>query len=135
MLNSQIHSVNEVRQVLAWGRVQQSRLSPANTMFTNTGRKLYVLGDIDGDFRQRSNPYDIYERGGHQPDDPLANALQGVWAQPVKALAGYKFIIESNSECWQLCDANRFTQTFAYVQFDYQHRNLKAIRRDFAAQD
>jgi glycogen debranching enzyme len=129
------NSVREVQQVLAWGRIQQCRSSPANTMFTNTGRKLYVLGDIDGDFRPRSNPYDVYERGGPQPDDPLANAVQGVWAQPVKGLAGYKFIVEANGESWQLCDADRFTQTFAYVQFDYQRRNLKAVRRDFAVQD
>src|ERR1043166_3896412 len=90
-------SVREVQQVLTWGRIQQNRLSPADTMFTNTGRKLYVIGDIDGDFRPRSNPYDIYAFGRPQADDPLANALQCVWAQPVKALAGYKYRSEEHT--------------------------------------
>lgn len=128
-------SVREVQQVLDWGRVQRNRISPADTMFTNTGRKLYVLGDIDGDFRPRSNPYDVYAFGGPQADDPLANALQGVWAQPVKALAGYQYTVEVNGERWQLTDADSFTQTFAFVQFDYQRGKLTATRRDFAAQD
>src|SRR5689334_12686732 len=94
--------LREVQQILAWDRVQQSRLTPANTMFTNTGRKLYVIGDIDGDFRPRSNPYDVYELGGPHPKDPLADALQGVWAQPVKGLSRYKFVLEANGEQWQL---------------------------------
>ena len=129
------HPLREVRQILAWGRVQQSRSSPADTMFTNTGRKLYVLGDIDGDFRPRSNPYDVYSLGGPHPKDPLANALQGVWAQPVKGLSSYKFMVEVNGERWQLCDADEFTQTFADVQFEYQRKSIKAVRKDFAAQD
>ena len=124
-----------VQQILTWGRVQQNRPAPANTMFANTGRKLYVIGDIDGEFRPRSNPYDLYTFGGPQRDDPLANELQGVWAQPVKALDGYLFTIEIDGERWPLCKADRFTQTFADVQFEYQRVNLKAVRRDFVAQD
>lgn len=69
----------------------QSRTSPADTLFVSTGRKLYVVGDIDGGFRPRSNPYDSYNFGKPLRDDPLANKLQGVWAQPVKALNGYTF--------------------------------------------
>ena len=135
MRNSHTLSVKEVHQVLAWDHVQQTRKTPANIMFANTGRKLYVIGDIDGDFRPRSNPYDLHTFGGPQPEDPLANVLQGVWAQPVKALDGYMFAITIDGVPWTLCNAERFTQTFASVQFDYQHGNLKAIRRDFAAQD
>ncbi|RPH59512.1 MAG: hypothetical protein EHM81_08050, partial [Chloroflexi bacterium] len=121
--------------MLAWGHIQQSRVSPANTLFTNTGRKIYVIGDIDGGFRPRSNPYDLYAFGAPDPDDPLANALQGVWAQPVKALDSYKYILEVNGEQWPLCNADRFTQAFACVQFDYQRGYLRAVRQDFAAQD
>jgi glycogen debranching enzyme len=135
MDNTQSHSVRNILQELVCGDLRQRRLSPADTMFANTGRKLYVIGDIDGDFRPRSNPYDLYAFGAPHPKDPLANALQGVWAQPVKALNGYTFIIEVNGKRWQLCDADRFTQTFAYAQFDYQRGNLKTVRRDFAAQD
>lgn len=93
------------------------------------------MGDIDGGFRPRSNPYDLDASGAPDPADPLANALQGVWAQPVKGLDSYQFILEVEGERWPLCAAERFTQTFAEVQFDYQHGNLQATRRDFAAQD
>jgi hypothetical protein len=34
-------------------------------MFATTGRRLYVIGDIDGGFRPRSNPYDLHRYGGH----------------------------------------------------------------------
>lgn len=135
MGRSETQSSREVQQILEWGRVRQTRPAPANTMFANTGRKLYVIGDIDGDFRPRSNPYDLYSFGAPHPKDPLANALQGVWAQPVKALHSYAFVVEINGEAWTLCDAERFTQTFTYAQFDYQRKNFNAVRRDFAAQD
>lgn len=135
MSRSETQSIREVQQTLDWGSVQQTRPSPADTMFANTGRKLYAIGDIDGDFRPRSNPYDLYAFGAPHPKDPLANALQGVWAQHVKALDSYKFILEINGEAWTLCDAERFTQTFVQAQFDYRRGDIKAIRRDFAAQD
>jgi len=93
---------NQVEQALAWGRIRHSRFSPADTMFTNTGRKLYLVGDIDGNFRPRSNPYDLHALGAPDPDDPLANALQGVWAQPVKGLAGYQYVIEAEGGRWPL---------------------------------
>ncbi len=127
-------NVREVLQVLAWDDFQQSRSAPANTMFANSGRKLYVIGDVDGNFRPRSNPYDLYNFGGPQPGDPLANELQGVWAQPVKALDGYTFVVETGDERWPLLDAERFTQAFAYVQFDFRRDALEATRRDFTAQ-
>jgi glycogen debranching enzyme len=104
-------------------------------MFATTGRQLYVIGDIDGGFRPRTNPYDLAAFGGPRADDPLAGELGGVWAQPVKALDGWAFVVEVNGECWPLLDANRFTQTFADVRFDYQKGTLKATRRDFVPQD
>ena len=135
MANPPFHSVRKVQQELAYGDILQSRLTSADTMFANTGRKLYVIGDIDGNFRPRSNPYDLYSFGKPHPDDPLANKLQGVWAQPVKALDSYAFLIETGGQYWHLIDAERFTQTFACAQFDYRRGNLEATRRDFVAQD
>lgn len=125
----------DVTQVLVWGDVRQRRLSPASTMFATTGRQLYLIGDIDGGFRPRSNPYDLYNFGRPLPNDPLANKLQGVWAQPVKALNGYGFVVEAEGEAWPLLDAARFTQTFADVRFDYHRGMLIATRQDFVPQD
>ncbi|GAP13698.1 glycogen debranching enzyme [Longilinea arvoryzae] len=122
-------------QQLHWGEIQQKRFSAPDTMFANTGRWLYVIGDIDGNFRPRSNPYDLYAFGKPQVGDPLANRLQGVWAQPVKALNGYTFIIESVDDIWPLVDAERFTQTFADVQFEYRRGALTAFRTDFVPKD
>jgi hypothetical protein len=68
----------EVEQVLAWGEWIQRRRDPATTAYANTGRQLYVIGDIDGGFRPRSNVYDLYTFGAPQPGDPLAEELQGV---------------------------------------------------------
>jgi len=125
----------DVRQVLSWGDLQDERSAPGDTMFVTTGQRLYLIGDIDGDFRPRSNPYDLYNFGAPSPNDPLGNELQGVWAQPVKALDGYLFVVEMGGEPWPLRDAHCFTQTFADVQLDYQKGPLKATRQDFVPQD
>ncbi len=130
-----LDNATDVVQVLSWGEVQQERLAPADTMFATTGRQLYVIGDVDGRFRPRSNPYDLAAFGEPRADDPLANELQGVWAQPVKALDSYLFEVEVDGERWLLLDADRFTQTFADVQFGYHKDGLVATRRDFVPQD
>lgn len=122
-------------QQLRWGEIRQECLSAPDTMFATTGRQLYVIGDIDGSFRPRSNPYDLHTFGKPQEGDPLANRLQGVWAQPVKALNGYTFVIESGGIRWPLLDAECFTQTFADVQFKYRRGALIATRTDFVPQD
>ena len=49
-----------VLQQLHWGEIRQERPSAPDTLFATTGGKLYVLGDIDGGFRPRSNPYDLH---------------------------------------------------------------------------
>lgn len=113
----------------------QSRNSPADTLFVSTGRKLYVVGDIDGGFRPRSNPYDLYNFGKPLPDDPLAGKLQGVWAQPVKALNGYTFEVERDGKTWTLFDAQNFTQSFVEARFEFQQGDLAANRTDFIPQD
>jgi glycogen debranching enzyme len=135
-----LNDTPKVRQILSWGDWEQARLSPPNTPFANTGRHLYVIGDIDGGFRPRSNPYDIHNLGAPSPSDPLANELQGLWAQPLKALDGYMFTVEVNGEIWPLLNATQFTQTFAETRFDFElsgaeSTRLKAIRADFVAQD
>ena len=134
--NSEINS-NALLMIqrLRWGNIQQERLSAPDTLFTTTGQRLYVIGDIDGGFRPRSNPYDLYTFGKPQEGDPLANRLQGVWAQPVKALNGYTFVVESDGISWPLLDAERFTQTFADVQFEYRRGVLIATKTDFVPQD
>ncbi|HEX9017717.1 MAG TPA: hypothetical protein VF806_00945, partial [Anaerolineaceae bacterium] len=122
-------------QTLRWGGLQQERRSYADTMFVSTGRRIYLLGDIDGRFRPRSNPYDLYALGHARPGDPLADKLQGVWAQPVRGFNRYGYTFAWGGETWTLDDARRFTQTFASVQFDYQRGPLAAVRQDFAALD
>ena len=126
-------------QVLHTGDIHQQRSAPADTMFTNTGRRLYVIGDIDGRFRPRSNPYDLYAFGKPLPDDPLAYKLQGVWAQPVKGFNAYEYVLEWDdghaSERWELNNADRFTQTFTCAAFDFRRAGLRATRRDFAPLD
>jgi len=128
-------SDNLVLQQLCWGSLQQERQSAPDTIFATTGRQLYVIGDIDGGFRPRSNPYDLHTFGKPRDDDPLAYRLQGVWTQPVKALNGYHVVIESGTESWPLTNAERFTQSFSHVQFTYQRGELSATRTDFVPQD
>lgn len=124
-----------VTQVLRWGNIRQERLSPADTMFASTGRRIYVLGDIDGQFRPRSNPYDLHSLGRPSPDDPLAEKLQGVWAQPVKGMAGYGYTLQYGGQQYTLRDASTFTQFYAYVEFQHECGALLALRRDYAALD
>src|SRR5512134_1900662 len=57
--NSEINRIALLMiQQLRWGEIRQERTSAPDTMFTTTGRRLYVIGDIDGGFHPRSNPYD-----------------------------------------------------------------------------
>ena len=133
------HEINRapllMTQHLRWCEIWQNRSSAPDTMFTTTGRQLYVIGDIDGGFRPRSNPYDLHTFGKPQEGDPLAGRLQGVWVQPVKALNGYTFVVESGEFNWPLLDAEGFIQTFADVQFLYRRGELTATRTDFVPQD
>lgn len=129
-----------MQQRLSWGKWEQERPSPPDTLFANTGRRLYLIGDIDGRFQPRSNPYDLYNLGAPSVDDPLANELQGVWAQPLKALDGYTYTVEINGDSQRLSNASQFTQTYADVSFNYElsrgdAAGIKATRADFVAQD
>src|SRR5690606_37976616 len=130
---------NETRrmviQSLRWGRYAIERPSPSDTQYTVTGRRIYATGDIDGRFRPRSNPYDLHAFGRPRPDDPLAEKLQGVWAQPVKGFGGYRYVVEIDGDPWPLDDAERFTQGFASVSFAYHRAPLSALREDAAAVD
>lgn len=126
---------DEVTQILSWGDIRQSRAAPADTLFIHAGRRSYLIGDIDGGFRARSNPYDVYTFGHPLASDPLADELQGLWAQPVKALDKYLFEVIAGKDRWPLLSAQTFTQTFTYAQFDYQNKTLSATRRDFIPQD
>jgi hypothetical protein len=83
---------------------------------------LYLIGDIDGRFRDRSDPYDVYTFGRPLASDPLAGELQGVWAQPVKALDKYLFEVFAGEDRWPLVSAHTFTQTSAYAQFQVTYR-------------
>lgn len=134
-MNCNHDSEKLLSQILDWGGLSQQRLSPAATLWASAGRRIYALGNIDGRFRPVSNPYDLYAYGRPDPQDPLAEKLQGVWSQPVKGFAGYGCSIELGGEVWALEDAQRFTQCFAFVQFDYQRAGLQVRRRDFAAVD
>ena len=128
-------SSHQVIQRLQYGTSESERLSAPDTMFAQTGRRLYLLGDIDGQFRPRSNPYDLHSLGRPHPDDPLAEKLQGVWAQPVKGLTRYGFLLEVNGQPWRLEHAETFTQAFAFVEFQYHRGDLLARRKDFVALD
>ncbi len=131
-----------VRQVLELPGQSQgegsawSRGSPANTLSVSAGRRLYVLGNIDGGFRPLNNPYDLHNNAG-QPfsDDPLANKLQGVWAQPVKALNGFVFEVDVDGKPWTLNAALTFTQSFVEGRYAYRRDDLSATRTDFVPLD
>jgi glycogen debranching enzyme len=127
--------IRPVLQVLDFGGIRQERASAPDTMFLNSGRRIYVIGDIDGRFRPRTNPYDLYAFGGPHPEDVLAEKLQGVWAQPVKGFSRYSFAVETGGETWDLDEAEHFTQAVTHASFDFRRAGLYASRRDFAALD
>jgi hypothetical protein len=127
-------TVRPVIQQLRWGEIRQERPSAPDTMFTTTGRRLYVIGDIDGAFARGPTRMTCTATEGRRRR-PLAKRLQGVWAQPVKALNGYAFVVESGGLRWPLLDAERFTQTFADVQFEYHRGALTAKRTDLVPHD
>lgn len=124
-----------VLQTLSYGSIRQQRESAPDTLCVTTGRQIYLLGDIDGQFRPRSNPYDLHAFGKPSPDDPLANRLQGVWAQPVKGLAWFQYTVEVDGQRWTLDSAQTFTQAVDSLRFTFQHAGLQAERIDCAALD
>ncbi len=128
---------DQVLQAITWGNWGQERLGAGNLPFANTGRQIYLIGDVDGGFRPRSNVYDLYTFGEPQPGDILANELQGLWAQPVKALDGFQFVVEVNDQSYPLKSASQFTQTFTTAQFEFELPGvgLQGLRTDFVAQD
>jgi hypothetical protein len=134
---SETGHIRSMQQALRLRTIEQARQSPAATMFAATGRRLYVIGDIDGRFRPRSNPYDLHAFGRPDPRDPLAGKLQGVWAQPVKGMDRYGYRIDQGdgSGSWALEDAEQFIQAFSYVSFQFQRGGLEAERVDFPAMD
>jgi len=134
-MDNDLGSAQTVTQVLRFDKIARERLSSPDTLFANTGRRLYVIGDIDGGFRPRSNPYDMYKFGAPDPNDPLAGKLQGVWAQPVKGLDAYGYCLELDGQPWELVSAERFTQTFASVEFVFQRADLRCTRHDFVPLD
>lgn len=123
------------RQILSLGNLHQERTSPADTLYAVAGRRLYLLGDIDGRFRPRTNPYDLHAFGKPDPKDPLAEKLQGVWAQPVKGITEFGYTVDVEGERWSLDAAHTFTQSYAAVAFEFAHGDLYAIRTDFPALD
>jgi glycogen debranching enzyme len=131
--SSSTQQPRSVTQVLELGNLERTCSAPAATLFTNTGRRIYVIGDIDGRFRPRSNPYDLHNLGHPHPRDPLANKLQGVWAQPVKGLDRYTYTVETQAGKWNLLDADQFTQSYSSCRWDFTQSALSAVRLDYAA--
>lgn len=58
-----------------------------------------------------------------------------MWAQPVKALAGYRFEVDLGGETWALDAAESFTQAMDSVRFTFRSDGIRAERTDTAALD
>ena len=123
----------EIPQKLVFDDLHQSHPGQPDTPFVAAGHRLYVIGDIDGSFRPRSNPYERTE--AEMACHPPAGDLGGVWAQPTKALDGYVYVLKVGDEVWPLLDATQFTQRLTGVQFTFQRDGLTAVRRDFVPDD
>ena len=141
----------EIPQRLVFDDLHQSHPGRPYTPFLTAGHRLYVIGDIDGGFRPRDNPYEVTE--AELACHPPAGELGGVWAQPTKALDGYVYVLKIGDEVWPLLDAAQFTQGLSHVEFTFrrgdpltdfaQHperseqtgQALTAVRRDFVPDD
>jgi hypothetical protein len=131
----------EIPQSLVFDDLRQSHPGQPYTPFVTTGHRLYVIGDIDGGFRPRSNPYERTE--AEMVCHPPAGELGGVWAQPGKALDGYVYVLKTGAETWPLLDATQFTQGLSHVEFTFRRGDpstgsrqaLTAVRRDFVPDD
>jgi len=123
----------EIPQKLVFDDLHQERFGLPYTPFVTVGRRLYIIGDIDGGFRPRQNPYERTE--DEFACHPTAGELGGVWAQPVKALDGYVYVLKVGDEIWPLIDAAQFTQRLSHVEFTFRHGDLTAVRRDFVPED
>jgi glycogen debranching enzyme len=120
----------EIPQRLAFGDLQQSHPGRPYTPFVTAGQRLYVVGDIDGGFRPRLNPYELAGEDDLACHPPVGE-LEGVWAQPVKALDGYVYVLKVGDETWPLLDAVQFTQQLSHAEFIFHRGDLTAVRRDF----
>jgi len=101
-LNAQTAKKKEISsmQRLRFGQINRyatNQTSHAETNFLLAGKKLYVIGRMDGAF----------------PVDEDRSSERGVWRQPVKLLNGFVFsVAEDGQEDWALTDSRFFEHNF-----------------------
>lgn len=95
-------------------------LSPGETSFLLSGKKMYEVAHIDGTF----------------PSDVEKHVERGIWCHPVKLLSAIDCVVaEAGEESWTLTDARRFSYDFHSARFEFDKNGLQITRRDVIAED
>ena len=108
-------------QSLSFGDIQLQETDEMSTLFFLSGKKMYEIGAMSGDFPAI---------GWH-----IDGEMGGVWAHPMKVLDGFYFEVDEGEGSWLLTDCKDFSHGFAYADFHFEHGGLVIDRKDFVVED
>lgn len=108
-------------QTLSFGDIKLEKTDEMSTLFFLSGKKMYEIGAMSGDFPTI---------GWH-----IDGEMGGVWAHPMKVLDGFYFEVDEGEGPWSLTDCGDFSHGFAYADFHFEHGGLVIDRKDFIVED
>lgn len=109
-------------QSLRFGSIRLERADPESAPYMLSGRKMYVLGTVDGAFRPIGAEH-------------LRGEMGGVWAHPVRFADGWHVTVHDSIGAARLDRARVFEGHLSDVEFHFDHGPLRVVRTDFVAED
>ena len=113
---------NRYHQALRFGPVVMDRDDPEPPPYMLSGRKMYVLGTIDGAFRPIGAEH-------------LPGEMGGVWAHPVRFADGWYLNVYDEHGPAHLNDCHDFEGHLSDVELRFHHGPLAITRTDFIAEE
>jgi len=110
-----------VTQPVKMDEIMLTKTQNTDAPYFLSGKKMYEIGSMRGDYPRI---------GTHIPGE-----MGGIWAHPIKVMDGFSFEIEEGNDIWQLNNCQRFSHTFAYMDFYFEKDELSVNRRDFVVED
>lgn len=109
-------------QALRFGDIFLERDDPEPAPYMLSGRKMYVLGTVDGAFRPIGAEH-------------LAGEMGGVWAHPVRFADGWFVSVHPEGGAARLAEGYDFEGHLSDVELRFRDGDLDLTRTDFVAED
>ncbi len=109
-------------QALRFRGIALDRDDPQPAPYMLSGRKMYVLGTVDGAYRPIGTEHLVGEMGG-------------VWAHPVRFADGWFVNLYGTSGMICLDDCHDFEGHLSDVELRFSHQDLQITRTEFVTED